>query len=600
MNATPIPRPPAALLKRLFAGLAVAAVMLGGLEVALRSLPLDRWEQGLPGTSYPLFVRGEGAAADRYVTNPHFLGAMSRQEFPVAKRVGVRRIFVLGGSAALGWPGPEDASFAALLRRSLDQAVPGRYEVINAAAMSYGSHRVLDLLEDIVRLEPDLVVVWSGNNEYIEANSFSPLARTRAVGGLQRLLRDSSLYRTVRLGLYNVAPQLFFRPAGDDFTDLRRTPQVRRGRLGRAGAVDRDVLANYRDNLAQMARLLGEHRVDGIFCTVPVNLSSWAPANVAPSLADTAAADRWTALRQESFTFWDQQRYAEAMPLLEKLLAMAPDYALGHYLVGLGHQKAGRLREARDAFTRARDLDPRPLRALSTFAVAVRDIAAAHGMQLVDLERLFIEASGAGLSGEELFIDYVHPTVAGNKLAATALLEKILNGAEESQRQTALRLVKEDNWVERNFHWAADYDYARGMTYQNNGDFKRAEAAYLRVLQADPAMPEAAGNLGRIYEMSGDLHAARHYYEQAVRIDPGTVVGADLARVLYLLNDLPAARQVATGLLNAGLTNVDLLVLLGDIEGAAGRGEMARDYYRQAVAAGADEAQLAGRLRGRP
>ena len=574
--------------KQLLIGLAVALSFLLLLEGGTRLLPLDEWEKDRPNLSYPLFIPGQGEFSDEYVTNRHFLGAMSLQHFPKVKAPGVQRVFVLGGSAALGWPGPVDSSFTGYLARALEKSQLGQYEIINVAAMSYGSHRVLDLLYDVVKMEPDVIIVWSGNNEYIERNAFSPYARTPMMGEMQRMLRHSSLYRSLRLGLQVAVPSLFVRQEAGDITDPRTAPQVRRGMMGRADHTDRQVLENYRSNLQSMASVIKASGATAIFCTVPVNLSNWAPTNVPQQFADQGAFERWQGLRQQVFTLWDQKRFAEAMPQLEQLVKVAPNDALAHYLSGLGYQKEGQLAEAKAAFNRARDLDPRPFRALSTFSPAVREVAVRYGVHMVDLEQAFIEYSGADLSGAELFIDYVHPTEKGAKLAATLILEELLRGTAASLA-AAREFILADDWYSRNFDWPADYYYALGMTYQNNGDFGRAKEAYLLVLQADPAMPEAAGNLGFIYERQGDLNAARHYYTQAVRFDPGTVIAADLARVLYQQGDKAGAREMGARVIAQGIVNIDLLVLLGDIERETGQRQSARNFYQQAIDAGGDE-----------
>ena len=584
-------------LRQALVGLAVAVIFLLLLEGGTRLLPLERWEKDRPNLSYPLFLPGKGELADRYVTNPHFLGAMSKQSFAKVKPPGVQRVFILGGSAALGWPGPEASSFAGYMRRALEKSLPGKYEIINVAAMSYGSHRVLDLLHDVARMEPDVVILWSGNNEYIERNALSPYARSPVMGGVQRVLRESSLYRSLRVALQVTVPSLFVRQEAGDITDLRTVPQVRRGMTGRADHADRQVLENYRSNLQAMARVIKESGATGIFCTVPVNLSGWAPTNIPPPFANQREFEYWQSLRQQVFALWDQKRFAEAMPQLHQLLEMAPDYALAHYLAGLGYQKEGKLAEAEEAFNLARDLDPRPFRSLTAFEAAVRETAGTHGVRLVDLEQAFIERSGADLSGPELFIDYVHPTEKGAKLAATLVLEELLQGAPApATKATVLQSVLADDWYSRNFDWQADYYYALGMTYQNNGDFGRAEETYLLVLKEDPAMPEAAGNLGFIYEKRGDLDAARYYYTQAVRSDPGTVVASDLSRVLYLQGDRAGAKEMGQRIIAQGIVNVDLLVLLGDIELEQGQPNSARNYYQQAISAGGDERNLRARM----
>lgn len=586
-----------AAVGKLLVGLAVAGLVLMLLEGVTRLLPLDRWERTSPSVSPRLFIPGEGAEAGFFVTNPHFGKAMSQQRFARTKPPGVTRVFVLGGSAALGWPEPVGAAFSGYLQRAFDQATPGRFEFINAAAMSYGSHRVLDLLADIVELDPDLVIIWSGNNEYIERNALPSLARTETMGRLQRELRRSALYRGVRLALGAVAPGLFARPDGPDITDPRSAPQVRRGMLGRSATMDREVLENYRGNLRTMAELLRRNRVAGIFCTIPVNLSGWVPINIAPEIDGPSALAAWEAVRGQAFRAWEEHRHAEAAAGLERLLAMTPRYAFAHYLLGDSYRSLGRYQEALREFNAARDLDPRPVRALSIFSATVREVAAGEGFGLADLEAAFVKESGPELSGLDLFLDYVHPNEIGRKLAAATVLAEMRRRIDPGLPfERLLSLIAADDWLERHDENRADRFYTLGMTLQNNGDLNGAEQAYLKALAEDPGYQEPNGNLGTIYEHRGDLATARDYYQRAVRIDPGSLYNADLARVLYRLGDLSGALEAGGRLLNQGVVNVALLALLGDVSAANGQYSEAAVYYQRTVEAGDSSAELQRKL----
>lgn len=195
-----------------------------------------------PKSAYPVFVPGTGNQASLFVTNPHFQASLNIQSFPIIKQPGTTRIFVIGGSAAFAWPYTEQYGFSGYLRRVLDRFAPGKFEVINAAGMSYGSHRVLDVLRDIVLYDPDLVIVLSGNNEYVERNVLPTAQKSNdTFARVSAFVDDTNLYRAVRLGLYRSFPGLF-RPKGfQDLTDLRADPQVVRGVLGRSVELDNAV-----------------------------------------------------------------------------------------------------------------------------------------------------------------------------------------------------------------------------------------------------------------------------------------------------------------------------------------------------------------------
>jgi hypothetical protein len=108
-------------------------------------------------------------------TGHHPLMAPQRP-FPLERPEGGLRVFVLGGSAAAGWPYQlGDTNLSALLERKLRLLQPGRsVEVFNMAAGTYGSHRVKLILEEVLGYHPDLVVLYNGNNEFLENLVFRP------------------------------------------------------------------------------------------------------------------------------------------------------------------------------------------------------------------------------------------------------------------------------------------------------------------------------------------------------------------------------------------------------------------------------------------
>jgi hypothetical protein len=85
--------------------------------------------------------------------------------FPVHKQVNTFRIFCVGGSASAGWPHPAEEIYSAYLQSALQQRYPKRnIEVINVSAHAYAAYRVRLIFQEIIRFEPDLVVIYSGNN----------------------------------------------------------------------------------------------------------------------------------------------------------------------------------------------------------------------------------------------------------------------------------------------------------------------------------------------------------------------------------------------------------------------------------------------------
>ena len=98
-------------------------------------------------------------------TNPR--KDIAQDSFRMPKPSDTIRIFTLGGSATYGEPYGPEGSFSrwledrlSLLRRD------NRVEVINCGRKGFGSVRVSRIFDEIVRYDPDLILVYYGNNEY--------------------------------------------------------------------------------------------------------------------------------------------------------------------------------------------------------------------------------------------------------------------------------------------------------------------------------------------------------------------------------------------------------------------------------------------------
>ena len=127
------------------------------------------------GYSKSFFVRWKAAGQTVYLANSHYCEhfvpkELSRTPEPcVLGRKGdsTIRIFVLGSSAAYGDPEPA-YGFCRQLEVLLNEHAGGKsFEVINAAVTAMNSHVVRRIAQDCAKHQPDLFIVWMGNNEVV-------------------------------------------------------------------------------------------------------------------------------------------------------------------------------------------------------------------------------------------------------------------------------------------------------------------------------------------------------------------------------------------------------------------------------------------------
>src|SRR5262249_44649670 len=88
------------------------------------------------------------------------------------------RIFLVGESAAKGYPQPRNLASWAFLQKMLGDAWPDRkVEVINLGTTAVASFPVLGMLTEALEFEPDLVIIHTGHNEFFGAYGVNSISR---------------------------------------------------------------------------------------------------------------------------------------------------------------------------------------------------------------------------------------------------------------------------------------------------------------------------------------------------------------------------------------------------------------------------------------
>jgi tetratricopeptide (TPR) repeat protein len=374
------------------------------------------------------------------VTAPYKSKWFNAQRFARDKPPGVTRVFALGGSTTYGHPYDDAVSFPGWLRELLADADDGRtWEVINCGGISYASYREAVLMEELLAYEPDVFILYSGPNEFLEARTYPGLADTP--GALLRL--GSALSRT---RLFAVARRVF---AGDTRPDTPDDPDDGRSRLpaevttlldqeagldlySRDDALRDDILEHFRFNLGRMAEMAADAGAHMVFVTPASELRDCAPfkSEHSPDIDERAAA-RVAGLLQEAAVLNASGRHDEALARLETAVGIDPRFALTQYRLGETLFALGRTVEARAALERARDEDVCPLRPLGAMRELILDVAREHGASAVDFVRIVDDECerrfGHRVPGAAQFLDHVHLDVAGYRLLGLALLQRLVD-----------------------------------------------------------------------------------------------------------------------------------------------------------------------------
>jgi len=383
----------------------------------------------------PLFVSSPGANGEQLLTTAaNKKDFFNRQSVVQQKAPNTYRIFTLGGSTTYGRPYDDSTSFSNWLRELLPAADQGKnWQVLNAGGISYASYRVAKLMEELIHYQPDLFIIYTGHNEFLEERTYRelrelpPLVRSTAAllaktrtwtamtSALQRLDDSPEAGNEDRYRLSSEVDAILDQSVGLDGYQ-------------RDDVLQQNVIKHFRislENMVTMARSVGA-RV--IFVKPASNLKDCSPfkSQNTAGLSKANSQRSWELLNMSKPLVW-QQQWEMVVHFLDQAIALNPDSADLRYRRGQALFALGRIDEAKKEFVIARDKDVCPLRALTPIGEIVAEVAREQQVMLVDYEELLEErmlsTKKHSILGEEFFLDHVHPTIEGHKLLAVALLE---------------------------------------------------------------------------------------------------------------------------------------------------------------------------------
>lgn len=522
----------------LFLGLLEGGLYLFGVEPI--SVSQDPFV-GFAG-NIPLFEEYRRAPNGNIIlrTSKNKQSFFNEQVFVEQKASDTYRIFCLGGSTTYGRPYNDTTSFSGWLRELLPQAEQSRdWEVLNVGGISYASYRVARLMENLVQYQPDLFIVYTGQNEFLEErtyrgllqvpekirNNIGLLAKTRTWAAMTSLLKRFALInnqqKPTQAQLAAEVDTILDHSVGPK--DYQRDDQLRG-----------DVLEHYRVSLQRMVSIAKKARAQIIFVTPASNLKDSSPFKSEHTAGLDGAKQRQVegllAVAELSLREDDP---SQALALLNQAVELDPRFAKLHYFRGKALFALGRYDDAYGAFWRALDEDVCPLRALSPMPDIVREVAGEHDLPLVDfaamVEKVMLKSYGHRIPGEELFLDHVHPTVDGHKILAASLLDKmtelgIVKPAPGWNKQQAIELATQsiESRIDVALQGWSLVNLAKVMHWA--GKFEESERSARKALEMAEVTPvlvvPATEMLIKLAKLADDENKIDALIENALSIEP--------------------------------------------------------------------------------
>ncbi|MBN2209008.1 MAG: SGNH/GDSL hydrolase family protein [Candidatus Coatesbacteria bacterium] len=345
--------------------------------------------------------------------------------FPAKKGPSTRRIFCFGESSMYGEPYPNNvATLARWMQEFFDRTCEDhKFEVINCGVAGIDSYGIAEFARECLQYEPDTFVVFCGHNERLRRSVAARLAflrRSRTGHKIRCALASSSRIYAVmaRLVTKIAAPAP---PEGEEALAALAALSPEQREL-------QDSVINFEFdcNLQEVADIAREHSVGLVFAAAPPNYRDW------PEFRWRFGPDIGRERQRELMTkFWqalcllDQHKPQDAASALKELIGTAPSLSAFYFWLGRSYEEMGDAALAKKNLFKAIDTASC---ALPGMTLGLRDtmekVAARNSAPFVDLFSAFEAHSPNGLVGNNLIMDYCHPSLSAHKIAAKAILQK--------------------------------------------------------------------------------------------------------------------------------------------------------------------------------
>ena len=562
------------------------------------------------GFGYPTDFLVKVDGQDAYTGNPKFgwrffprplARTPALIHLPADKPKGSYRIFVLGGSAAMGTPGPA-YGFARILAVMLERSYPAtRFEVVNAAMTAVNSHVVLPIAEDCAEHDGDLFIVYMGNNEVV--GPFGPGTVFQTHAPSRGMIRAGLWLTSTRIGQLFQSLARAVRGGDRVRGEWRGMEMFLQRRVADDDPRLQTVAEHFRANLTDVCRVAADSGAKVIVCTVATNLRDNAPlaSMHRPGLSATQKHD-WEQTYQAGVAL---EKAGELDASVQQYLAAATiddRFADLQFRLARCYLALGRLEQAHQHYVQARDLDALRFRADSRIDAIIRQVASGRsgrGVHLIDAQQVLARSrpSDRRPLGKELFHDHVHLNFDGNYALARALLDKVAELLPASVRGTGapptppakdrcaelLALSDLDRYLMALQIWRTT---GRAPFTNRLDHAERRERAFARLRLLRGAGTSPAG-----------LEQALRTHRAAIEARQDDLpVRRGLAQLLMQRGDVAEAADRWRELLRRLPHNADMHLGLGAALLAQGDSPLAESHFDKALAAGVHRVEYCNRI----
>lgn len=359
------------------------------LEVCLRIFhygnDLSMWSSI---TEDKLILNSE--VAHRYFSTVKNVPTSIEDVFDKEKKPNSFRVFVLGESSAAGYPFMPLGSFSRYIRKRLELAYPNnKIEIINIGLTAVNSYTIRDFIPGVLEESPDLILIYTGHNEYYGALGIGSLESFGNSRTFINLVLYLNRFKTTQLvkNFIQWCMELF------SSTDANTKSGTLMSRMAKEQYIEfnsenyKQGLAQFSDNMHDVIEIVKQANVPIMIGTLTSNLKD-----------------------QKPFISVKSGKYPPAEQVFDEAQS---DYSLGKY------------KTADSLFRFAKDLDALRFRAPEEINKTIKKFGKEYNIPIIDVDSVFNASSPNGIVGNNLMTDHLHPTLQGYQLMGKLFYEKM-------------------------------------------------------------------------------------------------------------------------------------------------------------------------------
>jgi lysophospholipase L1-like esterase len=333
-------------------------------------------------------------------------------------------VVTIGESTAEGVPIQKWLSIDRIVAWQLQQVIPER--PIHLMSLAYSGDTLEQQhkkLEQLTR-RPDLLIVLCGHNEF--KARYAP-TRIRDFYFTDKL---PTLPTRLLNGIEDVSPlcSLIAESAEKCRISIPPSPSLERDLIDVPVYSDAEfaiILADFQRRLDAIVTYAEQVRAVPILIVPAANDAGYEPnrsfvSAFTPQNQREAFRNEFLAARR-----LEETDVAAGIARYRRLLQNQPGFAETHYRLARLLVQAGAPDEAYRHFILARDNDGYPMRCLTAFQDAYREVASRHRCILIDTQAYLHRIGHQGLLDDELFQDMMHPSLRGYIALSQAVLRAL-------------------------------------------------------------------------------------------------------------------------------------------------------------------------------